>query len=100
MDTNYYLQISFDSSENNKILGFGLYDKGTKRYYNGFNRIGQNYDETYELDWILDTSKNKKAIQLNKKDFLKFKNLDFKKDISEKNLEQILQMIGLEEHAI
>lgn len=100
MDTNYYLQISFDSSENNKILGFGLYDKSTKRYYNGFNRIGQNYDETYELDWILDTSKNKKAIQLNKKDFLKFKNLDFKKDISEKNLEQILQMIGLEEHAI
>ena len=29
MDTNYYLQISFDSSENNKILGFGLYDKST-----------------------------------------------------------------------
>lgn len=100
MDNNYYLWISFDPELNNKVLSFGLYDKKTKRYYNGFNRVGQNYDSNFKLDWILDPAINKKTISIDKENFIKFKDLEFKKEILHKNLEEVLGNIGLLEHAI
>ena len=98
MESNYYLQISYNSDYS--IYGFGLFDVKEKKYYCGSRIIEEAFDEEYDIKNICDNVGYNFLLQINKKQFLKFKKLNFKKEIQMKNLTKILITLGLEEYAI
>ena len=95
---DYYLQISYNPDYS--IYGFGLYDVKEKKYYCGNNVIEEAFDEDYNINNISKDVECNFLLQINKKQFLKFKKLNFKKQIKMKKLVEILIMLGLEEHGI
>lgn len=99
MESNYYLNIEYNNDYS--IYGFGLFDKKRLRYYCGNNIIGEafnNYDKN--LNRLFENNKNKICIMINYKEFLKFKKLNFKKEISMKNLIEVLNQLEMEEYVI
>lgn len=99
MQFDYYVELFYDPSINNSISIFGLYDLKRKRYYNGKKRVGDNYDKNYNMEfWVFGSKQFITPISEDK--FLKFKNINFEKQIQYKNLNKILIDLGLEEHAI
>ena len=97
MLSDYYLVISYN--DDYSIYGLGIYDRKEQRNYCGDYVIGKAYDD-YKSDLILKTEKNKLCLQINKKQFLKFKKIHFHLQIKNKNLTEILITLGLEEYAI
>ena len=95
---DYYLQISYNPDYS--IYGFGLYDVKEKKYYCGSRIIEEAFDEDYNINNILKDVQYNFLLQINKQQFLKFKKLNFKKQIKMKKLVEILIMLGLEEHGI
>jgi hypothetical protein len=95
---DYYLQISYNPDYS--IYGFGLYDVKEKKYYCGSRIIEEAFDEEYDIKNIYDDVGYNFLLQINRKQFLKFKKLNFKKQIKMKKLVEILIMLGLEEHVI
>lgn len=98
MQSNYYLQISYNPDYS--IYGFGLYDVKEKKYYCGNHIIEEAFDEDHNINNILKDVECNFLLQINRKQFLKFKKLNFKKQIKSKNLVEILITLGLEEYAI
>ena len=95
---DYYLQISYN--DDYSIYGFGLYDVKEKKYYCGSRIIEEAFDEDYNINNISKDVEYNFLLQINKQQFLKFKKLNFKKQIKMKKLVEILIMLGLEEHVI
>jgi hypothetical protein len=98
MESNYYLQISYNNDYS--IYGFGLYDVKEKKYYCGSRIIEEAFDEEYDIKNIYDDVGYNFLLQISRKQFLKFKKLNFRIEIREKNLNKVLIELGLEEYAI
>ena len=98
MQSNYYLQISYNPDYS--IYGFGLYDVKEKKYYCGNRIIEEAFDKEYDIKNICDNVGYNFLLQINKKQFLKFKKMNFKIEIQEQNLNKVLIELGLEEYAI
>lgn len=96
MQSNYYLNIEYNSDYS--IYGFGLFEKKRLRYYCGNNIVGEVYDKN--VNHLFENNQNKLCIAINYKQFLKFKKLHFKKQISMKNLFEVLNQLRMEEYAI
>lgn len=95
MQHDFYIVISYDTEH--LVLGLGLYDLKKERFYCGNNAIGEDFDDNYYLDLDSETSF---CLAINRNQFLKFKKLNFEKQIKMKKLTDILIVIGLEEHAV